>query len=293
MRNILPRECYSTVPSTGELIILKRGKKGYFPTTEDTGDKLHNQKIAEFNNHVRGISPAQVMAMEVGSMCGFDVPGADPQLYFDEAKLVKTHPLSLSAILYADDSLCENVAYEAGCVHEYQVAGKTCFYLELAAIPESMMGVDCDTILWPDMVHGKPLVPVSLKWQENGGCEMTLDHGAYTYTKEVNANYQITAKIHVGPVQYALGELSGKFPAFVTWERTPAHDRAGERDYYWGHYFESRKDAVKDLCTRASEKYEMLAEYRKPSIRGRLAAAKAAQAEKPAAQQHQKDKEAR
>ena len=35
------------------------------------------------------------------------------------------------------------------------------------------------------------------------------------------------------------------------------------------------------------------ASERKPSIRGRLAAAKAAQTEKPAAQQHQKDKEAR
>lgn len=290
MRNILPHECYSTVPSTGELIILKRGKKGYFQTAEDTGDKLQNQKIAEFNNHIRGISPAQVMAMEVGSMCGFDVPGADPQLYFDEAKLVSTHPLGLSAVLYADDSLHEN---EAGCVYEYQVAGKTCFYLEPASIPESMMGVDCDTILWPDMVHGKPLIPVSLKWQENGGCEMTLERGALTYTKEVNANYQITAKIHVGPVQYALGELDGKFPAFVTWERTPTNDRGGDRNYYWGHYYGSRKDAIKDLCTRASEKYEMLAEYRKPSIRNRLAVAKAAQAETPAAQQCQKDKGAR
>ena len=290
MRNILPQTCYSTLPSTGELIILKRGKKGYSPAAEGTGDKLQNQKIAEFSNHARGISPAQVMAMEVGSMCGFDVPGADPQLYFDEAKLVKTHPLSLSAVLYADDSLHENVD---GCVHEYQVAGKTCFYLEPASIPESMMGVDCDTILWPDMVHGKPLIPVFLKWEENGGCEMTLDRGAFTYNKEVNANYQIIAKVHVGPVQYALGELDGKFPAFVTWERTPANDRGKQRNYYWGHYFESRKDAIKDLCTRAIEKYEMLAEYRKPSIRGRLAAAKAAQAEKPAAQQHQKDKEAR
>ena len=281
MRNILPQSCYSTMPSTGELIILKRGKEGYFPTAEDTGDRLQNQKIAEFNNHVRGISPAQVIAMEVGSMCGFDVPGADPQYYFDEAKLIDTHSLGLSAVLYADGSLHENVG---GCVHEYQIAGKTCFYLELASIPESMMGVDCDTILWPDMVHGKPLVPVSLKWQENGGCEMTLDHGAFTYTKEVNANYQITAKVHVGPVQYALGELDGKFPAFVTWERTPSNGRGKERNYYWGHYFESRKDAIKDLCTRASEKFEMLAEYRKPSIRGRLAAAKAAQTEKPAAQ---------
>ena len=99
MRNILPRECYSTVPSTGELIILKRGKKGYFQTAEDTGDKLQNQKIAEFNNHIRGISPAHVMAMEVGSMFGFDVPGADPQYYFDEAKHVSTYPLGLSAVL--------------------------------------------------------------------------------------------------------------------------------------------------------------------------------------------------
>lgn len=290
MRNILPRECYSTVPSTGELIILKRGKKGYFQTTEDTGDKLQNQKIAEFNNHIRGISPAQVMAMEVGSMFGFDVPGADPQYYFDEAKLVSTHPLGLSAVLYADDSLHENVT---GCVHEYQIAGETCFYLELASIPESMMGAGSDGILWPDMVHGKPLVPVSLKGLENGGCEMTLERGAIACNKEVNADYQITAKVRVGPVEYAMGEMDGKIPFFVTWERTPANDRGKQHNYYWGHYFGSRKEAVQDLCTRASEKYEMLAEYRKPSIRGRLAAAKAAQTEKPAAQQRQKDKEAR
>lgn len=38
---------------------------------------------------------------------------------------------------------------------------------------------------------------------------------------------------------------------------------------------------------------EMLAENRKPSIRGQLAALKAAQVEKPAAQQHHRDKGAR
>lgn len=155
------------------------------------------------------------------------------------------------------------------------------------------MGVNNDGILWPDMVNGKPLVPVSLKGLENGGCEMTLECGAITYDKEVNADYQITAKVRVGPVEYAMGEMDGKFPFFVTWERTPANDRGEQHNYYWGHYFDSREKAIQDLCARASEKYEMLAEYRKPSIRNRLAAAKAAQTGKPVAQRHQKDKEAR
>ena len=109
----------------------------------------------------------------------------------------------------------------------------------------------------------------------------------------MNAGFEIIAKVQVGPVEYALGEQGGNVLSFVTWERTPANDGSGPPNYYWGHYFYNRENAIQDLCTRASEKYEMLAEYRKPSIRGRLAAAKAAQAEKPAVQHHHKDKGAR
>jgi len=290
MRNELPETCFSTMPGTGDLIILKRGERGYYRSDQNTGNKIENKIIADGNNSLHGITPAQVMAMQIGSMFGFDVPGADPQRYFDEAKLVGTHSLGLSAVLYAGSSFHENVS---GCVHQYQIAGERCFYLELASISESMMGVQDSGILWPDMVHGEPLVPVSLKWLENYACEMTLERSSFTHEKEVNAGYQIIAKIGVGPVEYALGEKGGKFPGFVTWERTPANDGDGPPNYYWGHYFDSRDEAIQNFCDRASEKYEMLSEQRKPSIKEQLAAAKAAQAEKPAAHQHQKDKGAR
>ena len=125
MRNDLPETCLSTLPSEGKLVVLKRGETGYYPSNWETGDKGKNQEIADFHNRKCGITPAQVMAMQAGSMFGFGVPGADPQRYYDEAKFVSTCPLGISAILYADDSLRENVT---GCVHEYQIAGEMCFY---------------------------------------------------------------------------------------------------------------------------------------------------------------------
>lgn len=122
MRNDLPETCLSTLPGEGKLVVLKRGETGYYPSDWGTGSKAENKKIAEWHNHQCGISPAQAMAMQAGSMFGFDIPGADPQWYYDEAKFIATYPLGISAILYADDSLCENVT---GCVHEYQIAGET------------------------------------------------------------------------------------------------------------------------------------------------------------------------
>lgn len=268
MRNELPETCLSTLPGTGDLIILKRGETGYYRSEWDTGDKTQNKNIADWHNQRSGITPAQVMAMQVGSMYGFDVPGADPQRYFNEARRIDSHSLSAGAVLYADDSLHEQIG---GRVHQYQIARETCFYLDPAMIPESMMGKHSDRILMADMVHGKPLVPVTLKWLECNACEMKLEQSARIHNSEINAGYQIIAKTRIGPVEYALGELDGKFPAFVTWERTPSNDGDGPPNYYWGHYFDSRDDAVRDFCERASEKYQMLAENRKPSIKEQLA----------------------
>ncbi len=269
MRNDLPETCFAVMPGEGSLIILKRGEKGYYRSDWETGDKVQNKNIADWHNQRSSITPAQVMAMQVGSMYGFDVPGADPQRYFDGAHYVGSHSLSAGAVLYADDTLHEQVG---GHVYQYQIAGETCFYLDPALIPESMMGKQSDRILQADMVHGEPLIPVTLKWMECNTCEMTLEQSARVHNQEINAGYQIIAKTRVGPVEYALGEMDGRFPSFVTWERTPGNDGDGPPNYYWGHYFDSRDSAIKDFCERASEKYQMLAENRKPSIKAQLAA---------------------
>ena len=75
----LPELCFSTLASTGQLICVKRGENGYYPSDWDTGDKERNVELADELNENLGVSPVQRQAMEVGSMCGWDVPGADPK----------------------------------------------------------------------------------------------------------------------------------------------------------------------------------------------------------------------
>lgn len=77
----LPEMCFSTLKSTGQLICIKRGESGYYPSDWDTGEKERNQALADELNEKLGVTPAQRQAMETGSMAGWDVPGADPQNY--------------------------------------------------------------------------------------------------------------------------------------------------------------------------------------------------------------------
>lgn len=50
MRNKLPELCCSVLPSTGELIIIKRGERGYYRSEWNTDSREENQKIADFTN---------------------------------------------------------------------------------------------------------------------------------------------------------------------------------------------------------------------------------------------------
>ena len=74
----LPEMCFSLLPGTGQLICIKRGESGYYPSDWSTGDAHENRRIADEQNRKRGVTPAQEEAMKIGSMCGWDVPGADP-----------------------------------------------------------------------------------------------------------------------------------------------------------------------------------------------------------------------
>lgn len=77
----LPELCYSVHESTGELIVIKRGECGYHQTDYSTDDKERNIELADYNNERLGVTPIQRRAMEIGSLCGWDVPGADPAKY--------------------------------------------------------------------------------------------------------------------------------------------------------------------------------------------------------------------
>ena len=81
LRSDLPEVCYSILPSTGDVIIIKHGESGYYRCEYSTEDKAFNREFANDRNANLGVSKAQIEAMLAGSMYGWDVPAADPKSY--------------------------------------------------------------------------------------------------------------------------------------------------------------------------------------------------------------------
>ena len=83
MRSSLPEWCYSTLPDTGELVILKQGEQGYHRTKVILHTAEDYRRYADKMNSDLGVSKAQEAAMLTGSMFGWDAPAADPDKYND------------------------------------------------------------------------------------------------------------------------------------------------------------------------------------------------------------------
>ncbi len=69
----LPHHCYSKNEETSESILLIRGESGYKPAPYIADVAAHNKSL--------GVIPSQEEAMKVGSMFGWNVPGADPKVH--------------------------------------------------------------------------------------------------------------------------------------------------------------------------------------------------------------------
>ncbi len=89
LRSDLHEICYSILPSTGDVIIIKHSESGYYRCEYSTEDKAFNREFANDRNANLGVSKAQVEAMLAGSMYGWDVPAADPKSYDENGTLLR------------------------------------------------------------------------------------------------------------------------------------------------------------------------------------------------------------
>ena len=90
LRSSLPVQCFSVLPSSGELILLTRGEKGYSPCYDfSTPDAQQNREFADDRNVKNGVTKAQEAAMLAGSMLGWQTPAADPRNYDEQGQPIK------------------------------------------------------------------------------------------------------------------------------------------------------------------------------------------------------------
>jgi len=76
----LPHMCFSTLPSSGEQIWIRRGRSGYVDLAGGGTREEVRASVDEFNAR-RGITKAQEAAMVGGSMFGWNTPAAKPWNY--------------------------------------------------------------------------------------------------------------------------------------------------------------------------------------------------------------------
>ena len=81
-REKLPDIAWVVLESDNRAVLVKRGEVGYYPTEYAFPGKL----VDDLNARL-GVSKEQAMAMEVGSLFGFHVPGADPDYWQKKGRL--------------------------------------------------------------------------------------------------------------------------------------------------------------------------------------------------------------
>ena len=86
----LPDCCFSINQTKNPLtlIIIKKGESGYYRT--DYPNAASPEAAKEWRDEVNarlGVTKAQRAAMEVGSMFGWDVPGANPDCYDENGNI--------------------------------------------------------------------------------------------------------------------------------------------------------------------------------------------------------------
>lgn len=151
MSGALPEQCCSILPSTGELIVIKRGERGYYRSEWNTDSREGNKNIADFTNSRMGITLAQLEAMICGSMCGWDVPGAQPQFYLDRASKEK----SVAITGHIKHPVLSTYFPVKGKLHTYHIMGADAYYIDFSSMPKMMMEERLGYTYHPNLVTGE------------------------------------------------------------------------------------------------------------------------------------------
>ena len=77
----LPERCYGVQLFTGERILIRYGEDSYELFPQYGCNATENRKHATERNRELDVTPAQVAAMENGSVYGWDTPMADVRNY--------------------------------------------------------------------------------------------------------------------------------------------------------------------------------------------------------------------
>lgn len=90
--SVLPEMCYAQHPDIGDVVRIKRGETGYYPTIYSVNNSSKNYREAALLNDGIGVNLRQAAAMMAGSMFSWNAPAADPMNYdvFGEYKKVET-----------------------------------------------------------------------------------------------------------------------------------------------------------------------------------------------------------
>lgn len=89
MRSTLPDRCYAVLPSSDEIVIIKKGESGYCRTDKYGHGRAEALDIVDEYNERGGVSRAQAAAMLAGSMFGWETPAADPKNYDAQGRAIK------------------------------------------------------------------------------------------------------------------------------------------------------------------------------------------------------------
>ncbi|MFJ7982303.1 hypothetical protein ACIQ1D_18755 [Lysinibacillus xylanilyticus] len=87
----LPEQCWGVLNTTNELILIKRGIRGYFPQEEENA-KLSVENVDMINKR-NGVTKGQRKAMENGSIFGWSIPASNPAIYDDFGDLKEVNKL--------------------------------------------------------------------------------------------------------------------------------------------------------------------------------------------------------